>query len=329
MVDRQNQNPGWHSSKWYANHPEVPRPASPHKNPVQLQSLSIGLWIPRAGGISLLGGFGLMRAYFWMGVAVVYVSLGLLVWDLCIDPLLIKGRAWIQIVGIGIVFVLFDLITIGIVGANAPITFNSYALRSGNYSDGIDIGGIPWNSHFTNLTVAVVNPSDDDYSDMDIAIVPDVWTYKAVVIGDNSQCKLVSIGGNTILTTITKGGGRKMTLHRLGDKFEAEDEMGDVFTPLATNGGYRLICSKFPTRFTIKLVFATVAINQDVLRTSPKPNLKTGEWGGAFSEWSGVKSEFDMLGIRPSPSRVAITGKYVKIMKPYSISTTVGVENGN
>lgn len=269
-----------------------------------------------------------MRVYFWPGVAVVYISLGLLVWDLCVDPLLVKSRVWIQIVGIGIVVVLFDLITIGIVGALAPLTFNSYALRNGNYSDGIDIGGIAWNSHFTNLSVAVINPSDDDYGDVDIAIVPDVWTYKAVIIGD-SQCKLVSIGGNTLLTTITKGGGRKMTMHRLGDKFEAEDEMGDVFTPLATDGGYRLICSKFPRRFTIKLVFATVAVNPDVLRVSPKPNLKPGEWGGAFSEWSGVKSEFDMLGIRPSPSKVAITGKYVRIMKPYSISAVVAVENGN
>lgn len=296
MVDERNTdpNPSWHNSKWYKNHPKAPRPSSPQKGPVQSSSVSIGLWIPRSGGISLLGGFGLMRIYFWPGVAVVYISLGLLILDVCIDPLLIKGRAWIQIVGIGVVGVLFDLITIGIVGANAPLTFNSYALRNGNYSDGVDIGGIAWNSHFTNLSVAVVNPSGDDYSDVDIAIIPNVWAYKAVIMSDNSQCKLVSIGGNAMLTTVTKGGGRKMTMHRFGDKLEAEDEMGDVFTPLATDGGYRLICAKFPRRFTIKVVFATVAVNPDVVRAAPTPNLKPGEWGGTFSEWSGMKSQFDM-----------------------------------
>jgi hypothetical protein len=54
-----------------------------------------------------------------------------------------------------------------------------------------------------------------------------------------------------------------------------------------------------------------------------------GDWGMAVSEWAGVKSEFDILDVKPSPSRVNITGRYTRIMKPYSIKTTVAVENGN
>ena len=121
-----------------------------------------------------------------------------------------------------------------------------------------------------------------------------------------------------------------MTMHHLGDKFEAEDEMGDVFTSLATDGGYRLICARFPRRFTIDLVFAAVTLNQDLLLKAPPPaNLKRGEWGVTASEWSGGKSEFEMLGIRPSPAVVKITGRYVKKLKDFSLSRNVNVEDGN
>jgi hypothetical protein len=330
MPDSPNQTPSWHNSKWYTNHPEVPRPAQEAK-PVEAQGVSVGLWIPRTGGVSLVGGFGLMKFYFWAGLIVVYISLVLLLWDLCVDPLLIKGPVWVQIIGVGILFCLFGVVTAGVVGAQAPMSFNSYAMLKGNYANGIEIGGIKWDSHLTDLRVAVTNPDDRDYTDVDLTIRPDKWTYQATILNKPSDCDLTALGGDTVFTTITKGGAVKMTMHRLGDSLsEAQDDVGDVFTPLVTAGGYRLRCSRLAAHFTVRLVFAVASVSQTVSQKTQLPKLnKPGDWGMAVSEWAGVKSEFDILDVKPSPSRVNITGRYTRIMKPYSIKTTVAVENGN
>jgi len=222
-----------------------------------------------------------------------------------------------------------DAFTIGIVCADAPLAFGSYAVRHGNYSDGVNIEGITWNSHFTKLSIAVVNGTGDDYTDLDLAIIPDSWTYKAAIVG-NSQCTLIPIGGNTIFSTISKGGGRKFTMHHVGDKFGAEDDMGDVFTPLATDGGYRLICTKFPRHFTLEVLFSSVSIDPDVLReASPARNLKSGEWGATALELANVKSDFDMLGPRPWPLEVRVTGGYTRILKRHSLERVIPVEGAD
>jgi len=274
----------------------------------------------------MFGGFGLMRYYFWPGIAVVYVWFAVLIWEICFEPELIKRPVWIQVVGIGIVGVLFDIFTIGVVAARAPIDIYSYAMRSGNYSDGTDIGGITWNSHFTALTVAITNSTADDYTDLDLTVRPDKLTYKAVIFGDSAGCNLSSIGGNTIFTSITKGGATKVTMQHLGESFEAQDNVGDVFTPLATESGYRLRCGKFPGRFTIRIVFGLVAIHPDLI---PKQLPAPGKVGMSYVEIAGPKSGLDILDSRPSPSTVIVTGNYARKLKPYSIGCTIPVKDGN
>ena len=55
----------------------------------------------------------MMRYYFWPGVFVVYIGIAALIWEVCAEPEFIKRSIWIQVVGIGLVFALFDLFTIG------------------------------------------------------------------------------------------------------------------------------------------------------------------------------------------------------------------------
>ena len=71
----------------------------------------------------------MMRYYFWPGVTVTYFGLAALVWEVCVEPELEKRSVWTQLIGIGIVCFLFDLFTIGVVAARAPINFDSYAMR--------------------------------------------------------------------------------------------------------------------------------------------------------------------------------------------------------
>jgi hypothetical protein len=60
------------------------------------------------------------------------------------------------------VFGLFALITINVVAVDTPLNVRSYAMRKGEYPPGTTIGEIHWDSHFTDLRVAITNPFDED-----------------------------------------------------------------------------------------------------------------------------------------------------------------------
>jgi hypothetical protein len=177
MAEKPNLTSSFHTSSWYKNHPNVPRPEPPPISKDQTAPPKPVL-LHRLLGLSTLGGFGLMRVYFWPGVAVVYFGFAALIWEICVEPELVKRESSrSQLIALAIVFALLDLFTIGIVAASAPIKFYSYAMEKGDYASGTTIGGISWDSHFTDLRIAITNLSNEDYQDSDIELQPDTWTY--------------------------------------------------------------------------------------------------------------------------------------------------------
>jgi hypothetical protein len=179
--------------------------------------------------------------------------------------------------------------------------------------------------HFTDLRVAVTNLSDDDYQDLDVAVQPDKWNYKATILNDPG-CHLIPIGGNTVFVAHAKEAAGQLTITgtRIGTGFDAHDTGGNVYTPLATESGYRLICGKFPAHFTIRIIFAVVTVHSDFI-----PHPAPGEWGLRGTDLGRVQSDFDLLDPRPSPSAVLVTGGYTRILKRYSIAKTIAVKDGN
>lgn len=219
--------------------------------------------------------------------------------------------------------------TSAVVFATAPIEFLSYAMRSGDYAPGTVIGGISWDAHFTDLRVAVTNPSEADYQDLDLKFQPDKGTYKAALLGDAAGCDLISAGGNTVFATISKGGATKITTQKLGEGFDAHDNVGDLITPLLTDGGYRLRCSKFPARYTVRIVFALATVDPQLVSILTRP-IPPGKMNLSYAEIAGPKSPFDMLNTKPSPTKVLVEGSYTNSMrKPYPIKTTVTINDGN
>jgi hypothetical protein len=276
-----------------------------------------------------------MRVYFWPGVFVIYFGFVALLWEVCVEPELIKRPPWVQVVGIGIIVALFDVFTIGIVAARAPIYFDSYAMRHGNHSDGTNIEGIVWDSHFTDLKVGITNMSVDGYDNLDVAIQPDRWTHKAAIVGSYAGCSVLPMGGDAVLAGMTgTGGATSITAHRSleGVALDAQDNKGNLYTTLATEHGYRLRCDKFPPHFTIQIVFALVAVRQDAigeLFSKGVPPLPPGGWGLSTTEISGPKSSFDLLDTRPYPVAVHVDGNYERKLKPYKVEQTVKIEDGN
>ena len=135
--------------------------------------------------------------------------------------------------------------------------------------------------------------------------------------------------GTAFITDSSTPGTDKVTVHRVGDGFDVQDNSGDVITSTATEAGYRLVCSSLPRKFTIRIVFALIDIDPRLLAavTTPIPQKKD-KWGFVSAEVA-TKDFFSLLDKRPWPSKVSINGDYTWKTKTKSISKTVKVENGN
>jgi hypothetical protein len=173
-----------------------------------------------------------------------------------------------------------------VVFISAPLNFDL---------SGTVIAGIPWNPHFTDLRVSITNPTNDDYSGVDLAIQPDKWNYKAAILESDTGCQLNPMGGNSVLVVASsKGGATKITTHRVGESVEGSDNAGDVFEHFISEGGYRLICTKLPSHFTVQIVFALVN-QQSPLPASPR----SGGQRIDIQEWApkdATANKFDLLG---------------------------------
>jgi len=197
-------------------------------------------------------------------------------------------------------------------------------MRRGEYSADTIIGDIKWNSHFTDLRVTVTNPSDTDYENLDLAVWPDNLTHKAALVTKVPGCDVMAIGGNRLLIAHSKTSGNiSITGTHAGEDFDVHDSAGNIYTPLATETGYRVRCTRLPAHFTIHIVFALVTADNNF-----RPSISTG-WGWKATDVGPLKSDFDVLGSRPSPSSVTIRGRYMRNLKPYSVLTTTPVADGS
>ena len=141
-------------------------------------------------------------------------------------------------------------------------------------------------------------------------------------------CDFRPIDGNVISAATTqKSGPLTMSATRVGAGFDMHDSAGDLYTPLATESGYRLTCAKFPAHSTIHAVFAVVAFNPDFM--PPSSRAVPGAWGFKAMEFAGTKSYFDLLDSRPFPSTVSVHGNYISVTKPFSVTENMTVKDGS
>jgi hypothetical protein len=317
-------NPDGHNRRWRRKHPEANPPLLPKPQmPPESSFLNI---LRRFIGIGfIISGVELMDSSFYWGVGLVVIGFGLLIWEISSDPDLARLPMLIHVMLLALCFFAFDVFMIRVIKANAPIDTVCYSPKNGEYPSGTTIAGISWNARLTELRVGLTNPTQDDY-ELDLDIIPGAWTYKAALIDNASGCKLTTLSGATVaISKNIKGGGTKVTATHIGTSLEFHDDVGDIFTPLVTNGGYRLLCDKLSPHLTVEIVFALASISDIVPMSAlskPGPTM-----GGA--EFAGAKSEFDFLGPRPNPSNVEIMGQCKRNKQPFSIKFACAVQEGS
>ena len=189
------------------------------------------------GPAFVIGGWQLIPLSYVVGVLIVYAGFALCLAECIWEPALLARPYQLQIALIGVVFALGAAFSISVVLVLAPLTFDSYAMRKATHADGTDVEGIHWDSRFTELRVAVTNPTDDDYRNLDVVIQPDKWIHKAVVVNRLSVCDLTSVGGNVVEASLpNKTGMTTFRATRIGDSFDFHDSMGNTYTTLASDG---------------------------------------------------------------------------------------------
>jgi hypothetical protein len=248
-------------------------------------------------------------------IALGYLLLAIIAIEARLDPWLKRVRYLLIVLDV-LACVWFS---IAVTFSTAPLDLNAYVVPS-DYQSGTSIGGIRWHPNLTELRLTITNPSSEDYRDLDIVIQPDKWTHSAAILGDAAGCFVLSVGGNAISSTIAgKSGKLTMSATRAGSKFDTYDNLGNVYTTAATDGGHRLRCSEFPSGFTILIVFALVTLPPSDLLPMP-PSAPVGGMSIAASELAGVKNILDVFGKKPFPHKIVLTGKYTKGIKPHTLS---------
>jgi hypothetical protein len=332
--------PEGHTPKWWRQHPEAWAEAlrnSPPKHPPRGANTSTPManHVLRglAGSSLIIGGLGVIsKELFWPGVVIVYFGCFVLYLETILEPWMLRRALGLQCAFIAGSLGITMWFTLAVVLRSGPMTIESDALRNTNHADGDVVEGIRWDRHFTELQIAVSNASDSDYHDLDIAIQPDTWAFAAAIKNKPSQCELLPIEyANQLRVAIAKSTGAiKGRIVKLGGDFDLNDSAGNAYVTIGRDRGYRLRCTAFPRRSTVLIIFATVAPNPDVLSKTPVPAVKQpGGLGVGLSEWSGAKSEFDLLGDRPNPRFVALNGTYYVGLRRFSLSRTVDVQDGD
>jgi hypothetical protein len=322
-------NPEGHNPRWWRNHPEASVPPLPE--PQILPGSPFLNILRRLIGIGfIISGVELMDSRFYWGLVLVIIGFGLLIWEISSDPDLARLPVMVQFALLALCFFGFSVFIISEVKPDSPIDRVCYSPKNGTYPSGTAIAGILWNDHLTELRLGLTNPTEDNY-ELDLNLHPDSWIRAAALVDNSSGCKLVPLNGTAIyMSANIKGGGTKVTATHIGSNFEVHDNVGDLFSPLLINGGYRLLCDKLAPRLTVEIVFALAsllpAVSDAVL---PKPDQARAGPTLNSAEFAGGKSEVDFLGPKPNPSNVEINGQSKRNKQPFSIKLACGVQEGS
>jgi hypothetical protein len=175
--------------------------------------------------------FVLISSSFSWVVVLGYLLLSLMFIEACFDPWWAEPPYQLQLVAIALVLFLADAFTIGFVLVSAPLSVTGY-IRPGDLPGNI-VDGILWNAHFSDLRIAVTNPTKEDYSGVDVVVKPDSWVYAAKIYDDESVCTLSAIEGSVLRAAMRSPKANpdmRISVTPVGAGVEFADSEGNVYT---------------------------------------------------------------------------------------------------
>jgi hypothetical protein len=267
---------------------------------------SMLVWIHRAVGPAFsIVGATMIFSSFMIGSVFIYIGGLICIYEILRDPQMQKYSIYDKFTAVTVVLCGLLVFSQEVVFMSVPLKVSA-SIYPGRHSPGITIAGIKWHTEFTDLRVSLINPTDNDYRDIDVVFEPDE---PIVSIGQVSTVYGVSFIGDTTKERTGMGGVLAATkLNEAGD--EIDIPMTQVSTP-----NYRVRCQSIPHNSAVELVLA--------IASCPGPSYA----------WRILivlipSTEYDkVVFIHKVPSSIKISGTYMagKPLRRQSIDETMPV----
>lgn len=239
-------------------------------------------FMARTGPAFVVAGSSMIpSSYYWMGVATVYIGLALCIIDIFIDPLILKHSLLMRFTGLAILIVLAGFFSIKVVFVTTPLeVFPS--VRPGVYPPGTVIADIKWIPEFTDLRVALSNPTGSDYEKIDIVLAPDQPIAK---IGQVSTIPGVSFIGDATREQVDIGG--VIVMRPDLTRTDADGRITNIPIVQFLAPRYRVRCKEIPKYSSVELTLAICGFERDkgaYTRRRPTKIRVNGTYTAAFRE---------------------------------------------
>jgi hypothetical protein len=273
-------------------------------------------YVRGAGTVSVLlalAALMFLPDYFAGFVALVYMAIVLSGCDLFFETYPSKrGR---YIVAFAMIAALVGF-SVGFAWVKAPLPLLAVD-NNIDYAPGTFLGGIPWLNEYDDIRVVVTNPTDHDYSDVDLTIKPNLPVASVSQIS-GSPCSF-SDPTNTNLW--------------LADKpLPAGRVTGMPMVVIATDVGERVRCDKIPRHASIEIILAAASPRTPVPGSTFDNGLvlQIGLSDGT-SHWFRRQEDpvtDQYWKPRTAASWVRIWGGYTVLQRRRYVSTRLDLSNG-
>ncbi len=311
--------------------PEQPEPEEPKKKARKPRTSKpkVPNWIKWTRGVSafsvLAGGFGLMQPqYFWLAVFFIYGGLVLLGLDLWYEPEL---KQKFKLVGEGVILVGIVMFSWQVVFVSLPLKLISQTPKF-EIPSGTNISGITWLPMYSELDVIINNPSDGDYTDLNVIVKPDYPVAQIAQMGNLGGVSFEDTNGTTFRGTIEN----------------LQTTLAISITLIATDAGYRIHCDRIPPQASLRLVMALVDIRQgsnprnsaerqrmsQILNEAEAKDLFLQQTlqqkdGSESHYWYGSVESRSQFDPRPRPKKLHVFGSYIAKNRPLHVDEHVDI----
>jgi len=290
-------------------------PASPQPPPSPLKPHPFIKWMRTAviAGL-LLGLSGLfLIEWFWVAVALIYVSFLVLVIDVWFEPEL--TRRWK--IGVTVVAILLSAaFSWKIVFVPAPLPMQAL-ITDGEYAAGTNIHGIVWKKGFTELRLIIINPSDHDYDNLSLSVQPIE--------------PIAALAQDTNIPGVSFTDNKRVMVSPVNVNRITGQQTAIPVVILATDAGYTVNCPRLSRGTSIEIVMALAEMKNTPEQPSQKPPLENKDFmlrirfDDSTSYWFGYPDGDNYLPQRPSTETVKVEGKYNAALRTRSITEKVKV----
>lgn len=242
------------------------------------------------GPFLILSGIGLISTYYLFGAAVSYVGFVFTICEVIWDPRLLQRNDWQLQVALFAIVVLFSLIfTFHYFSIPFPPQLTVMDYGPGVLDESGKVGDVPWKNDYHELKATVINPSDQDYTDVNVWVSTNLNIAHVVFF---HACPNASAEPAIKMTPVVVIGPGGSDIQKNSEGPVKIPFPGAPGVTAATFGSYAPVwiihCDKIQKHNGIDFALAIVNLQRITLKVLPQQ----------MPEWVQYNSQFEGMGLK-------------------------------